>query len=65
MAELGTVTRALLGMVNSDGAGDGDGDGDGDGRGLAERICQACVEGLDIDGAAVSLLTASVSRETL
>ena len=61
MAELGTVTRALLGMVNSDGADDGDGDG----RGLAERICQACVEGLDIDGAAMSLLTASVSRETL
>jgi hypothetical protein len=55
MAQLGTVTRALLGFVR---------DGD-DGAGLAQRICQACVDGLDIDGAAISLLTASVSRETL
>jgi hypothetical protein len=55
VAERGTVTRALLSMVSSD----------GDGPGLPERLCQACVEGLDIDGAAVSLMTASVSRETL
>jgi GAF domain len=55
VAELGTVTRALLGIVR-DGAGD---------HALAQRICQACVDGLDIDGAAISLLTASISRETL
>jgi GAF domain len=55
VAELGTVTRALLGIVR-DGAGD---------HALAQRICQACVDGLDIDGAAISLLTASSSRETL
>ncbi len=55
VAELGTVTRALLGMVR-DGAGD---------HALAQRICQACVDGLDIDGAAMSLLTTSSSRETL
>ncbi len=34
-------------------------------RALAEQICQACVLGLDVDGAAISLLTASTSRETL
>lgn len=49
------VTRALLEMVR-DGTGE---------RELAGRICRACVDGLDIDGAAMSLLTASVSRETL
>ena len=55
MAELGSVTRALLGMVR-DGVGD---------RDLSERICRACLDGLDIDGAALSLLTGSASRETL
>ena len=55
MAELGTVTRALLGIVR-DGTDD---------QALAKRICEACVDGLDIDGAAISLLTASSSRETL
>lgn len=34
-------------------------------RGLGELICRACVNGLDIDGAAISLLTTSASRETL
>ncbi|MHA6623151.1 GAF and ANTAR domain-containing protein [Pseudonocardia sp. DLS-67] len=53
--ELGAVTRALL-TIARDGT---------DGRGLAQRICEACVDGLDVDGAALSLLTASVSRETL
>lgn len=53
--ELGTVTRALLGFARDD-AGE---------RGLARRICEACVAGLDVDGAAISLLTASVSRQTL
>lgn len=55
MAEPGAVTRALLGMVRG-GAGD---------REVARRICRACVDGLDIDGAAMSLLTLSESRETL
>ena len=32
---------------------------------LAEQICRACVEGLDVHGAAISLLTGSPSRETL
>ncbi len=47
--------RALLAIAR-DVAGD---------RALAEQICQACVLGLDADGAAISLLTASTSRETL
>jgi hypothetical protein len=53
--ELGTVTRALLGIV-CDG---------GDSRSLAGQICHACLDGLDVDGASISLLTTSVSRETL
>ncbi|GAA5172660.1 GAF domain-containing protein [Pseudonocardia eucalypti] len=32
---------------------------------LAALICRACVAGLDVDGAALSLLTASVARQTL
>ena len=55
MAELGTVTRALL-------AGGDDGV---DAHAVAERICRACVAGLDVDGAVISVLTATVSRETL
>ncbi len=55
VAELGTVTRTLLGIVR-DGVDD---------HALAQRICEACVDGLDIDGAGISLLTASSSRETL
>lgn len=55
MAELGSVTRALLGMVGQE----------GDERALAERICRACVAGLDVDGAAVSLFTGSDLRQTL
>jgi hypothetical protein len=34
-------------------------------RELAGRVCRACVTGLDVEGAAVSLLTTSVHRETL
>jgi hypothetical protein len=55
VVELGVVTRALLGIartLRND-------------RVLAERICQAAVEGLEVDGAAISLLTASTLRETL
>ena len=55
MAELGAVTRALLAIARDL----------GDDRVLAEQICRACVAGLDIDGAAISVLTASTLRETL
>jgi GAF domain/ANTAR domain len=55
VADLGTVTRALL-MIVRDGSDD---------HTLAGRICRACVDGLDVDGAAISLLTGSTSRETL
>ena len=55
MAELGAVTKALLAIAR-DGVDD---------RELAMRICRACVDGLDVDGAAISLLTGSVARQTL
>ncbi len=55
MADLGTVTRTLLGIIR-DGSDD---------HALAQQICQACMDGLDVDGAAISLLTATASRETL
>jgi GAF domain-containing protein len=55
VAELGVVTRALLAIAR-DGVDD---------RALAMRICRACVAGLDVDGAAISLLTGSVARQTL
>ena len=55
MVEVGTVTGALLELARAD-VND---------RDIAGRICQACLDGLDIDGASISLLTASVSRKTL
>jgi len=55
VVELGVVTRALLGIARKL----------RDDKELAERICQAAVEGLEVDGAAISLLTASTLRETL
>jgi len=55
VAECGVVTRARLAIAR-DGV---------DERGLAMRICRACVDGLGVDGAAISLLTASVARQTL
>lgn len=55
MIELGEVTKALLSIARDL----------RDDRVLAEQICQACVAGLDVDGAAISLLTASTLRETL
>jgi hypothetical protein len=55
VAELGVVTRTLLAIARDT----------KDDRALAGEICQACVEGLDIDGAAISLLTAGPSRETV
>ncbi|HEY2203298.1 MAG TPA: GAF domain-containing protein [Pseudonocardia sp.] len=36
-----------------------------DDRALARLICQACVAGLEVDGAALSLLTARVAHQTL
>src|ERR687890_2622976 len=55
VAELGVVTRALLAIAR-DGVDD---------RVVAMRICRACVDGLDVDGAAISLLTGTVARQTL
>lgn len=55
VAEPGAVTRALLAIAR-DGVDD---------RALAMRICRACVAGLDVDGAAISLLTGSAARQTL
>ncbi len=55
VAELGAVSQALLAI-----AGDVEDD-----RALAEQICRAYVVGLDVDGAAISLQTASTSSQTL
>jgi hypothetical protein len=49
----GAVTRAVLAVETRDDAQ------------LAGQICAACVIGLDIDGAAISLHTTTTSRETL
>ena len=50
-----TVVRRLLGIARDE----------HDDQRLAAGICRACVEGLDIDGAALSILTTTDSRETL
>ncbi len=55
MAELGTVTRALLATARAS----------VDDRALAQGMCEACVAGLDVDGAAVSVLTMTTARRTL
>ncbi len=55
MAERGAVTRALLEIARDV----------EDDRALAEQVCQAYVVGLDVDGAAISLLTASTAHQTL
>jgi hypothetical protein len=55
MADLGVVTKALLAIARDT----------TDDRVLAMRICRACVDGLDVDGAAISLLTARTARQTL
>jgi hypothetical protein len=55
VADPGGVTAALLAL----------GHDVRDDRALAEQICLACVAGLDIDGAAISMHTASPLRETL
>jgi hypothetical protein len=55
VAERGAVARALLEI-----AGDVE-----DERALAEQVCWAYVRGLDVDGAAISLQTASTASQTL
>ena len=55
MADGGAATKALLAIARDV----------TDDRELAGLICRACVIGLDVDGAALSLLTTSVSRHTL
>jgi hypothetical protein len=55
LAERGRVTQALL-AIPDDGA---------DELALADQICRACVAGLDVDGAVISLVTGGVSRQTL
>jgi hypothetical protein len=55
LPELGAVTRALLAIARDS----------ADNRVLAAQICCACTDGLDIDGAAISILTATDARETL
>jgi ANTAR domain/GAF domain len=55
MAELGVVARALLEIASDV----------GDERALAEQVCRAYMMGLDVDGAAISLMTASTSSQTL
>jgi GAF domain/ANTAR domain len=56
MAELGVVTRTLLAIAR---------DSADDDHAVAGRICRACVEGLAVDGGAISLLTLNEARETL
>ena len=58
VGDLGTVTRALLGLAR-------DGLGHADDRKLAAGIVRACVAGLDVDGAALSVLTGTDARHTL
>jgi hypothetical protein len=55
VAGRGAVTRALLEIARDV----------EDDRALAEQVCQAYVVGLGVDGAAISLLTASTSHQTL
>ena len=56
VAEPGAATRALL-AIHRDGL-----NGSSD---LGQAICRACVAGLGVDGAVLSLLTATTSRVTL
>jgi hypothetical protein len=55
MPETGAVCAALSGIARDV----------PDERALALLICQACVDGLDVDGAAMSLFTLHVARYTL
>jgi hypothetical protein len=53
--QVGPVTRTVLGAVGAV----------RDDRDLAERVCRACLTGLDVDGASLALQPASAARETL
>jgi hypothetical protein len=55
MAALSDLSRSLLAIARDV----------GDDRVLAELVCRACVAGLGVDGAALSLLTATSARHTL
>jgi hypothetical protein len=55
VADQGVVTRAVLGIVAADVRD----------TALAEQICRACVGGLDVNGAALSILTRAPARQTL
>jgi hypothetical protein len=55
VGERGAVTRTVV--ANAPGAADE--------RELAERVCRACVDGLDVDGAAISLLPTAATRTIL
>lgn len=55
MAEPGTVTKRIFALV---------GEVIDDVR-LAQELCEACVDGLDVDGAALLLVTATPSGQTL
>jgi hypothetical protein len=55
MVERGPTNTALLSITREV----------GDDRALAGLICRACVAGLSVDGAALSLLTVTTSRHTL
>jgi GAF domain/ANTAR domain len=55
VAEQGAVTRAVREIARDV----------RDDRALAEQVCRAYIAGLDIDGAAMSLLTASPLHQTL
>lgn len=55
MADPGAATRELLAIRRHD----------TDDVSLARRICRACIAGLGVDGAVLSVLTATVSRTTL
>jgi hypothetical protein len=56
VVELGVVTRSLLAIAREVVADD---------RGLAAQIGQSCVDGLEVDGGSISVLTATESRQTL
>lgn len=55
MGERGAVTRAVTTTARHA----------ADERELAEQVCRACVDGLDVDGAAISLLTTAATRTIL
>jgi hypothetical protein len=58
MADYGPVSQAMMAIARD--VGDV-----GDERVLARSICQACVSGLVVDGAALSLLTMTTARHTM